>query len=83
MDKTAITGLHTDLVDVCDIGGNRDYIRGTTEFTLTRWITNPSIGYFEKSVASIELHRLPDDLQRDFRDFEERLVRFINKSPKA
>ena len=82
MDKTAITGLHADLVDVSDIG-NRDYIQGATEFTLTRWITNPSIRYFEKSVASIELHGLPDDLQRDFRDFEERLVHFINKSPRA
>ena len=76
MDKIAITGLHTDLIDVSTII-ERDYIQGDTKIMLTKWDTNPATSYFEKSEASIMLSKLPSDLRMSFNILEKGIIDYI------
>jgi len=76
MIKYSLTSSNTDRIDV-STPTERDYINGDTEFTLTKWETNSTVKYFEKSDASIILSRLPQDLQLEYRAFEQNLIDFI------
>ncbi len=80
MNKIALTGVHTNLLDVSTMT-ERDYIPGDTEFVLSKWDTNPALHYFEKSEASIKLGKLPKELQSLYNQFEKGLINFIISVP--
>ena len=76
MNKIAITGIHTDLLDVSTVT-ERDYVQGDTKIILAKWSTNPSLCYFEKSEASIMLSKLPSDLRMSFNILEKGIIDYI------